>query len=126
MAAKRKNLYILLYNLIALVLLYFNIILFFSCIYFVLEIWGLGYLKDHFSPQSETRHWYSGLTRTMYFSGMTLAAGGYGDITPFGLSRLVAVIESIIGLILPIALVVNYILFPSRNLRLLGSLLKDR
>ena len=39
----------------------------------------------------------------LYFSGETLVSVGYGDMLPVGVTRLFAVIESMIGILLPTA-----------------------
>jgi potassium channel LctB len=105
---------VLLSNLFSLFLIYLNIVITFALLYMFVEAFHLGRLIDHFAgatPQS-TLHGY--LTRSVYFSAITLLGVGYGDVTPFGLSRAIAVIEAMIGYILPAALVIGYTLFPAR------------
>lgn len=41
------------------------------------------------------------LYRSFYFSGVTMLTIGYGDIIPIGIGRLLAVIQALIGYILP-------------------------
>jgi hypothetical protein len=40
------------------------------------------------------------LGRALYFSGVTFATIGYGDITPVGVSRLLAVLEGLLGILI--------------------------
>jgi len=42
----------------------------------------------------------------LYFSGITYATIGYGDISPVGIARLLAVVEGLLGIILNAALIV--------------------
>lgn len=44
-----------------------------------------------------------------YFSGLTFTTIGYGDITPVGLARLLAVLEGLFGIVLSSALVVSLV-----------------
>nr|WP_239454064.1 potassium channel family protein [Bacillus suaedaesalsae] len=44
---------------------------------------------------------------SLYFSGLTLLSVGYGDITPIGIGRLFAIIEALLGYIIPAAFVVR-------------------
>lgn len=101
----------MLVNVMNLLFLYFNIILCFTLAYLLLDMSGLGPIVDN-TQEGETRHWTDIFFQFIYFSGMTMASGGYGDIIPLGWSRIVAVTEAMIGMILPIALVLNTILFP--------------
>ncbi len=50
------------------------------------------------------------LFRSLYFSTITMLSVGYGDVTPYGWSRLVAMIESVIGGILPAAIVLRFMM----------------
>lgn len=43
------------------------------------------------------------LAHSFYFSGVTLMTVGYGDVTPIGWGRLLALLEAMIGYILPAA-----------------------
>ncbi len=44
---------------------------------------------------------------SLYFSAITLLSVGYGDITPIGFGRGFAVVEALIGYIIPAAFVVR-------------------
>lgn len=45
----------------------------------------------------------------LYFSGLTFTTIGYGDITPMGLARFLAVLEGLFGIVLSSALVVSLV-----------------
>ena len=49
------------------------------------------------------------LWESMYFSGITFATIGYGDITPLGLARVFTVIEGIIGVGISSAFMVSIV-----------------
>ncbi|SHN28711.1 potassium channel family protein [Gracilibacillus kekensis] len=81
-----------------LLVVYFTVLTCFACLYFVLSFQGVLLLDDgklRELPAFET------LAHSFYFSGVTLMTVGYGDITPVGWGRLLALIEALIGYILP-------------------------
>ncbi|TCP28806.1 ion channel [Scopulibacillus darangshiensis] len=91
-----------------------NIIITFTIVYMVLDFFDLGRIVEHHTAVSYIPMWIDNFTRTLYFSAITLLSVGYGDITPFGWSRGVAILEATIGYILPAAITVQYLrLFPS-------------
>lgn len=49
------------------------------------------------------------LVHSFYFSGVTLLTIGYGDITPVGIGRFIALIQALIGYILPTAFVLKLV-----------------
>lgn len=106
---------VLLYHLISVFLVYINIIISFSLVYLYLDFTNLGPIVDHYSTQIHQSSWFDRMTRSFYFSSITLMSVGYGDITPFGWSKAVAVLEALIGYILPPTLIVKYVLFPSES-----------
>ncbi|APC47265.1 two pore domain potassium channel family protein [Virgibacillus halodenitrificans] len=52
---------------------------------------------------------------SMYFSGVTILTIGYGDITPIGIGRLIAIAEALIGYILPAAFVLRVVELRGRS-----------
>ncbi|MTT31496.1 two pore domain potassium channel family protein [Terrilactibacillus sp. BCM23-1] len=107
---------IIIYNSIGLFIMCINIIVFFTFVYILLDVFDLGIIIDHHDAYSKMPLWADHASRTLYFSAITLLSVGYGDISPFGLSRGVATIEAIIGYILPAVITVQYIsLFPFKN-----------
>lgn len=97
-----------LYNLLALFFLYINISIFFALIYCFLDIYKLGYLVDHFATPNHQGQSIDLVTRSLYFSVITLLSVGYGDISPFGWARGFAMLEALTGYVLPAAFVFNY------------------
>lgn len=101
------------HNVMALFMICVNIIMFFTVIYVILDLTNLGLIVDHHAPERHLPLWLDHGTRIIYFSAITLFSVGYGDITPFGWSRGVAIIEATIGYILPAVITVQYLsLFP--------------
>lgn len=101
---------IIFYNVIILFNLYFIIAAAFSILYIILEYAGLGFILDHYSTISHQKQFIDVITRSLYFSFITLFAVGYGDMTPFGLSKAVSMIQAFVGFILPYAILLNYII----------------
>lgn len=99
------------YNLIALFVLYLNIILSFAVIYMILDHSGAGPIVDHFRSHIKAKSWFDPLIKPLYFSAITMLSVGYGDITPFGWSRVAAVFEAMVGYILPATVAIQMIRF---------------
>lgn len=90
-----------------------NVIIFFTIIYLILDLLNLGSLIEHHPDFYFKSMWFDKLSRALYFSAITLLSVGYGDITPYGLSRVIAVIEAMFGYILPAVITVEYLrMFP--------------
>lgn len=83
-----------------LVYVYIIVMIGFGLIYFVLASEGYTLLKGEVLLQA---NWFSRLGHSIYFSGVTLMTVGYGDITPVGFGRTIALVEALIGYILPAA-----------------------
>jgi potassium channel LctB len=115
---------IILHNILFLCFLYILIAFLFSLMYLALDFLTLGYIVDHYSSHLHQQQGVDHFTRSFYFSFTTLFSVGYGDITPLGLSKGVAIIESLIGYILPYTIVLNYILLDPKITK--GFLLKHR
>lgn len=101
----------IIYQSLALLMLCTNIIVFFTFIYLFLEAVNIGKIVEHQGAPQLGIYWIDQLTRTLYFSAITLFSVGYGDITPVGWSRLVAIIEATVGYILPAVITVQYLSF---------------
>lgn len=111
---KRKSFY----KMMVFIILYMNVLLTFAVIYILLDVTGFGYLKDHYASNAHQEQPLDYLTRSLYFSTITLLSVGYGDVTPFGLARAFAMIEAIIGYLLPAVIVIQFIPFnKSENMR---------
>lgn len=88
-----------------LVYVYFVVMLGFGLLYFVLASEGLPILKDDLLQHDSI---IDRLAHSVYFSGVTLMTVGYGDITPIGIGRILALMEALIGYILPAAFFVQF------------------
>ncbi|MBO1001508.1 ion channel [Pseudogracilibacillus auburnensis] len=89
-----------------LIVIYCIVIIGFGLIYFVLSFYELTLVENVKDSDSSTS---SLLLRSFYFSGVTLLTIGYGDITPLGFGRFVAIIQALIGFILPTAFVLKLV-----------------
>src|SRR5699024_9591715 len=52
---------------------------------------------------------FGSIVHSIYFSGVTLLTIGYGDITRIGIGRFLAIVEALIGYILPTAFVLKLV-----------------
>lgn len=100
------------YGLISLALLYLTIALGFSGIYLVLELTGINviYIKTDLLNNNAMEY----LLNIIYFSSTTLFSIGYGDIVPVGLGKVIAIMEGLIGYLLPPAFIVTYLMPTSK------------
>jgi len=105
------------YNVFILFSLYLIIALVFAIIYISLDFMDLGSIVDHYSSTFHKQKDLDVFTRSLYFSFITLFAVGYGDMTPFGLSKGVAILQASIGSIIPYALILNYIIFKPKIIK---------
>lgn len=76
----------------------------FACLYLWLEITDAGYVIDHYGQHEEISV-IAVIWKMVYFSIITMAAVGYGDLTPIGYAQPIATIQAIIGYLLPIIIV---------------------
>lgn len=96
-------------HFIYLVFLYTNVVVTFAFLYVLLDVLHLGKIVDHYSTMEHQSHWLDKITTAFYLSIITLFSVGYGDVTPFGLSRAVAIVEAMLGYILPAVIVIQFI-----------------
>lgn len=90
----------------ALLIIYCIVIIGFGLIYFIISFQTKALIVyEQLNPASILES----LIHSLYFSGVTLLTIGYGDIAPVGVARLIAVIEALIGYILPAAFVLRMI-----------------
>ncbi|WP_312702201.1 ion channel [Sedimentibacter sp.] len=111
----RKN--IVIYNVLILFNLYFFIAVCFSVIYIVLTMLKLGHIVDHYASAAHQNQFIDLVSRSLYFSYITLFAVGYGDMTPLGLSKAVSMIQAFVGFILPYAIMLKYLIYKPRFLK---------
>lgn len=89
-----------------LIMIYFTVLIGFGLIYFLLSFYELTLVEAGIEmEQSKSER----LFRCFYFSGVTLLTIGYGDITPIGIGRIVAIVQALIGYILPTAFVLRLV-----------------
>lgn len=90
----------------ALLVIYSIVIIGFGLIYFTLSFQGI--ILVEYSDVRETSL-IGSLIHSFYFSGVTLFTIGYGDIVPIGIGRFIALIQALIGYILPTAFVLRLV-----------------
>lgn len=88
----------------ALVVIYFIVMIGYGMIYFILSFEGIVLVENGELRQVSV---LGSIIHSIYFSGVTLLTIGYGDITPIGLGRFIALTEALIGYILPAAFVLK-------------------
>ncbi|CDO04474.1 ion channel [Oceanobacillus picturae] len=95
-----------------LIIIYLMVMVGFGLIYFMLSFEEIILVESgvprEVGPTGSFIH-------SMYFSGVTLLTIGYGDITPVGVGRFIAVIEALIGYILPAAFVLRLVQYGQRS-----------
>jgi len=89
-----------------LLMIYTVVIIGFGLIYFILSIQGI--ILVEFGEVREVGV-FGSIVHSIYFSGVTLLTIGYGDITPIGVGRFLAIVEALIGYILPTAFVLKLV-----------------
>ena len=57
------------------------------------------------SSNSDVDNRLSLLGDSLYLSGITLLSVGYGDVTPIGIGRWIAITEALLGYIMPAVIV---------------------
>jgi len=100
-------------NVILLILIYLTVLIGFGLIYVLLSAFGYPVLLEGGFPISGSFPYK--LETSMYFSAVTLLTVGYGDITPIGVGRWIAVVESLLGYSIPMAFVVRMVINVDRS-----------
>lgn len=88
-----------------LIVIYLTIITGFGLIYFILSF-------DHvvlIDMAAKEKSLLEKLTESLYFSGVTMMTIGYGDVSPIHIGRIIAIIQALIGYILPTAFVLKIV-----------------
>jgi potassium channel LctB len=95
-----------------LVIIYFNVMIGYGLIYFLLAHNGIQITNEGFlngdSPLENLGH-------AIYFSGVTLMTVGYGDITPVGIGKYIALTEAMLGYLLPSAFFIRVLFETNRS-----------
>ncbi|ADU29263.1 potassium channel family protein [Evansella cellulosilytica] len=102
-------------NFIVLILVYVTVMTGFGVLYLGLELSGIPVLTEGGSIQHAS--FFHLVEDVMYFSAVTLLTVGYGDITPMGVGRWIAMIQALIGYLLPAAFVVTTVFYRERRAR---------
>ena len=92
----RFNAFFSLYNLATLFLIYTTVLIAFGLSYVVLEEMGFAVLKE--DGESLNAHSFQLVEICLYFSAVTLLSVGYGDISPIGIGRWIAIGEALIDI----------------------------
>jgi hypothetical protein len=104
------------YVLTNFIFLYINVLITFSLIYLLLDIFQLGPLLNRFSINDPTILLSEKLLNSLHLSAKTLFSDSYSYIIPFGWSRVVAFIEGTVGFILPAFIMLRFL--PLENVKL--------
>ncbi|MFB4170012.1 potassium channel family protein [Virgibacillus sp. JSM 102003] len=89
-----------------LLIIYLIVIIGFGLIYFILSINNILLVEN---GELRKVSIIGSAIHSIYFSGVTLLTIGYGDITPIGIGRFIALIQALIGYILPTAFVLRLV-----------------
>jgi hypothetical protein len=97
------------YVLTNLIFLYINVLITFSLVYLLLDIFQLGPLINRFSINDQTILLSEKLLNSLHLSAKTLFSDSYSHIIPFGWSRVVAFIEGTVGFMLPAFIMLRFL-----------------
>ncbi|NRG47899.1 potassium channel family protein [Bacillus sp. CRN 9] len=104
---RTKGRWVSLDNFLYLICLYATILIGFGLIYIILDLNGHIVLIDETSYAGI--NFLDRLATGFYFSAVTLFSLGYGDIIPVGLGRMIAIVEALIGYVIPTAFVARVV-----------------
>jgi hypothetical protein len=91
------------------IFLYINVLITFSLIYLLLDIFQLGPLINRFSINDPTILLSEKLLNSLHLSAKTLFSDSYSHVIPFGWSRAVAFIEGTVGFMLPAFIMLRFL-----------------
>ena|SRR5690554_4474859 len=97
-----------------LLVAYATVMTAFGILYLSLELLGFQVLVEEVTAVHTS--FFHLLEDVMYFSAVTLLTVGYGDITPQGIGRWIAMVEALIGYLLPAAFVVTTAFYRARQM----------
>ncbi|MCA0173529.1 ion channel [Bacillus sp. RAR_GA_16] len=107
------------YKMFLLFLVYLTMIIAFGSMYLSLIILDIPVLQEgqvDLANMSLTP--LIKVQSVLYFSAVTLLSVGYGDLTPIGIGRWIAIIEALIGYLMPAAFFVTTIVDYRENTKL--------
>ncbi len=89
-----------------LIIIYSTVIIGFAILYFAFSLHDIILLENRNEGTiSILELWW----KSLYFSGVTMLTIGYGDISPIGIGRVFAIVQALIGFILPTAFVLKVV-----------------
>ncbi|MFC4025749.1 ion channel [Oceanobacillus longus] len=97
---------------LSLLVIYIIVMFGYGLIYFILSFQGIILVENGELRQVSI---LGSIIHSIYFSGVTMLTIGYGDITPVGIGRFIALTEALIGYILPAAFVLKMVQFSGRS-----------
>jgi potassium channel LctB len=92
-------------HFLVLIMVYLNVTVGFGVVYIALELLGVQVIKEGTKMPGESL--FHLIEDALYFSAVTLLTVGYGDIIPQGIGRWIAILQALIGYLLPAAFVVT-------------------
>lgn len=95
-----------------LLIIYAVVIVGFGLIYFVLSMQDIVLVENGELRQVSI---LDALGQAVYFSGVTMLTIGYGDITPVGIGKIIALMQALIGYILPTAFVLRLVQYQDQS-----------
>lgn len=88
-----------------LFMVYVNVLIGFGIIFTIFQMEGVPVIVEAGVPLSGG--FFEIMGEALYFSAITILSVGYGDLTPIGIGRLFAILEALIGYVIPAAFVVK-------------------
>lgn len=104
----KRNQFFSFSNLVLLIAIYGTILLGFGLLYISLEVFKVPILYEHGEPLGNMS--FHLIEVSLYFSAITLLSVGYGDIVPIGIGRWIAMMEALVGYVMPAAFFFHSIL----------------
>lgn len=96
----------------ALLIIYITVIIGFSFLYYILSFYDVVLYEVNIEKNKSLFDvWW----RSFYFSGVTMLTIGYGDVIPLGIGRLFALLQALIGFVLPTTFVLKVVHLNIRN-----------
>lgn len=106
--AVRKGTFLSFETVFVIGFVYITFLIGFAMLYLLLHEYDIIVLMENGSGLKGT--YFEKLETCLYFSAVTLFSVGYGDITPVGIGRWLALIEAFLGYILPTTVVARTVI----------------
>ncbi|WP_409304415.1 potassium channel family protein [Peribacillus sp. SCS-155] len=88
--------------------LYGTILIGFSLLYLLFELKQYSVILDN--GMRIQGGFFKQLETAFYFSAMTMFSVGYGDVSPIGIGRIIAIVQAFIGYTLPAAFILRTVI----------------